>query len=132
MAARARKVVLEIQNVLDVRAAPAINRLIFVAHHADIAVRFRQQPHQLVLAAVGVLILVDHHVAEPPVIQRAGGFIVIEQAHGLQQQIVEIERVGRVQRLFVFVPDDGQLARRRIFRVAIEILRRLLHDSWPG
>ena len=33
-----RKVLLEIENVVDVRAAPAVDRLVFVAHHADIIV----------------------------------------------------------------------------------------------
>ena len=35
-----RKVALEIQDVADVRAAPAIDRLVLVAHHADVVVRF--------------------------------------------------------------------------------------------
>ena len=56
----ARKIALEIQNVADVRAAPAVDRLILVAHHGDVVALARQQAHQLVLAAIGVLILVHH------------------------------------------------------------------------
>ena len=33
---RVGKVVLEIENVADVGAAPAVDRLVFVAHHADV------------------------------------------------------------------------------------------------
>src|SRR6185369_16993390 len=36
-------VVLEIQDILDIGAAPAINRLVFIADYADIAMLFRQQ-----------------------------------------------------------------------------------------
>src|ERR1035438_3800660 len=50
-------VAFEVQNVPDVGAAPAIDRLVFVAHHADIAMLFRQQTHEVVLGAVGVLVL---------------------------------------------------------------------------
>ena len=123
--ARPRKIVLEIQNVLDVRAAPAIYGLVFIAHHADVAVRLGEQLHQLVLAAVGVLVLIDHDVAQPAVVQPTSGFIVMEQAHGFKQQIVESQGVGGEQSLLVLVPDHGQLARRWIVRLAIKILRGL-------
>ncbi len=56
--------------------------------------RFGEQAHQLVLAAVGVLILVDHDVAQAAVPGFARGLVVAQQAHGFEQQIVEIERVG--------------------------------------
>ena len=61
------EIALEIQNIADVRPAPAIDRLVLVAHHAHVAVHLGEQPHQLVLTAVGVLILVHHHVAQPPI-----------------------------------------------------------------
>ena len=105
------KIALEIQNVADVRAAPAIDRLVFVAHHADVAVRLGEQAHQLVLAAVGVLVFVDHDVAQPAVPGLARGLVVLQQAHGFEQQVVEIERVGGAQRLFVLLEDRGQLLR---------------------
>ena len=93
------KVALEIQNVADVRAAPAVDGLILVAHHGDVAALFGEQPHQLILAAVGVLILVDHQefVAAVQAFSRVG-CIVGQQAHGFEQQIVEIQRV-RFQQL---------------------------------
>src|ERR1035437_216553 len=70
-------VVFEVQDILDVGAAPAIDRLVFVAHHADIAMLFGQQAHQVVLRAVGVLIFVDHDVAEPPVVSLSGGVVML-------------------------------------------------------
>ena len=127
MVLRVREIVLEIENVLDVGAAPAIDRLVFVAHHADVVVRLREQAHQLVLAAVGVLILVDHDVAQAPVPGLARGVVVLQQAHGFEQQIVEIQRVGRAQRLLVFLEDRGQRFGLRDRPTSlVQILRRLL------
>ena len=110
---------LEIQDVPDVGAAPAIDRLIFVAHHADIAVLFGQQPHQVVLRAVGVLILVDHHVAEPPVVRLARGLVMLQQAHRFQQQVVEIQRVGVAQRLLVLLEQRGHGLRLPDWRASL-------------
>ena len=88
------EIALEVENVTDVGAAPAIDRLVLIAHHADVAVLLGEQAHQLVLAAVGVLILVHHDVAQAPVPGLARGIVVLQQAHGFQQQIVEVQGVG--------------------------------------
>src|ERR1019366_3195771 len=117
-------VVFEIQDVPDIGAAPAIDRLVFVAHHADIAMLFGQQAHEVVLGAVGVLILVDHDVAQPPVVSFAGGVVMLEQAHGLQQQVVEIEGVGVVQGLLVLLEDGGDGLGLPIDGALVEIRRR--------
>ena len=66
---------------MNVSAAPAINRLILVTHNADVLAYMRQQQHQFVLAAVGVLIFVDHHELELPVVAQPQFFIVFQQAH---------------------------------------------------
>jgi hypothetical protein len=51
-------VLFKVENVADVRAAPAVNGLVVVAHHAEIAPFARDQADQLVLGAVGVLVFV--------------------------------------------------------------------------
>ena len=61
---RARVVALEVEDVADVGAAPAVDRLILVADDGDAAGAPRQAAHQPVLHAVGVLELVDQHVIE--------------------------------------------------------------------
>ena len=123
---RVGKVFFEIENIANIGAAPAIDGLIFVAHHADVVVPLREQAHQLVLAAIGVLILVDHDVAEAAIPRVAGCLIVREQADGFEQQIVEIERVGLPQRLFVFFVNGGDAGHARIGSASVEILRRFL------
>ena len=99
----------KVEDIAEIGAAPTVDRLILVAHHADVAVLLGKQAHQLVLAAVGVLILVDHDVVEASIPGFACGVVVTQQANGLQQQIVEIERIGIAQRLFVLLVErrDG-------------------------
>ena len=50
---------------VDLGAAPAVDRLVVVAHHAQVAMAGGQGLDDAVLAAVGVLVLVDQQVVEP-------------------------------------------------------------------
>ena len=120
-----RIIVFEIQNVADVRPTPAINGLIFIANHADVLVALGQQPHQLVLRAVSVLILVDHQIVQAVIVGLARGFIVEQQPHCFQQQIVKIERIGVVQRLLILIEDHRQPGHARVHGALVKILRRL-------
>ncbi len=72
---------------------------------------FGEQAHQLILAAIGVLIFVDHDEFEAAVHLAAQIGIVRQQPHGFQQQIVEIERVGLPQPALVLFVDGGELRR---------------------
>src|SRR3546814_5112035 len=85
-----RKVLVELQDVADLGAAPAVDRLVVVADAADVLVRLRQQPQPEILRDVGVLVLVDQQVAEPLLIVlqdlRAG----LEQRQVVHQQVAEI------------------------------------------
>ena len=60
----AGEVLLEAQDVVDLGAAPAVDRLVVVADAADVGRALRQQPQPQVLRDVGVLVLVDQDVAE--------------------------------------------------------------------
>ena len=60
---RAREILQELLHVAHVGAAPAVDRLVVVAHRADVAVG-AEEPDELVLGAVGVLELVDQDEAE--------------------------------------------------------------------
>ena len=61
---RRREILLEAQDVADLGAPPAVDRLVVVADAAEIAMALRQQPQPQILRDVGVLILVDQDVAE--------------------------------------------------------------------
>ena len=62
----AGKVLLEAQDVFDIRAAPGVDRLIVVADTAQIAVGLGDEPEKKILNDVRVLVLVDQDVTEAP------------------------------------------------------------------
>ena len=98
---RAGKVFFETQDVVDVGAAPAVDRLIVIADAADIVAALRDQAQPEVLDGVGVLVLVDENVLEPflPVAEHIR--IFAEQAQRLEQQVAEIGRVQRLQPVLI-------------------------------
>ena len=65
---RAGEIGLEAQDVADLGAAPAVDRLVVVADAAQIAMALRQQPQPQILRDVGVLVLVDQQIAEAPLV----------------------------------------------------------------
>ena len=72
--ARAGEVALELEDVADVGASEAIDRLVRVADHHQVPVWPREQLEQDVLRVVRVLVLVDEDVAERlrPALARLG------------------------------------------------------------
>lgn len=61
---RLRVVLLEVHDVADIGAAPAVDGLVGIADDAEVVVARRENLRELVLRAVRVLILVDEDVAE--------------------------------------------------------------------
>ena len=85
---RLGKVLLELEDVADIGAAPGIDRLVLVAHRAHIVALAGQQAHDLVLRAVGVLVLVHQQVVPAALIFGAHLGHALQQTLRLQQQIV--------------------------------------------
>ena len=93
----AGKIALEAQDVVDLGAAPAIDRLVVIADAADIVRALREQPQPEILRDIGVLILIDQYVAKAAVIIRQHIRILAQQADALEQQVAEVDRVERLQ-----------------------------------
>ena len=85
---------LEIEDVLQVGAAPLVDRLVRVAHDAEVAIDLGDPANQHVLRAVRILVLVDHHEPELLGVFLPNGRRILEQLDGLEQEIVEVERAG--------------------------------------
>ncbi len=83
---------LELRQVPEVRPAEFVDRLILITDHHHVAVLLGEHPHELPLGDVGVLELVDQHVAEAPRPPLLGVVVVAEQVHRLHEQVVEVER----------------------------------------
>ena len=76
------------------RTLPRLSRV-------DVRPPDRDQARQLVLNAVGVLELVDHHMAESLVIIGADFRDLAKELDRLDQQVVEVERVRLLKPLLV-------------------------------
>ncbi len=62
----AGKVFFEVEDIAGVGATPGIDRLVIVADHAEVSLGAGQMLQHAVLGLVGILVLVDHDVAELP------------------------------------------------------------------
>ena len=101
------KILAEVEDVPDVGAAPAVDRLVIVADHAQVAVATGELLHELVLRAIGVLVLIHKDVLEPaPIFLQLRG-AVGEHAHRQHEQVVEVGGVRQAQRLTQLAIDHG-------------------------
>ena len=117
---RVREILLEIQNIADVRAAPAVDALIVVAHHAQVPAVFGNQLHQRVLGEVGILILVHMDVLKALAVAFQHRRMVGEQLQRAHQQVVKIQRVGALEPLFVAVVNIVNLLAAKILLALTE------------
>ena len=85
------KIVLEVENVAQVGATPAVDRLIGVSDDGEVPVALGQALNQVILRPVRVLILVDHHEPELFGVLLPHMRRLVEQLDRLQQQVVEVE-----------------------------------------
>ena len=95
-------------QIFDIRTAPAVNRLIVVAHRGELRPDASEQFEYLILAGVGVLIFIHQQVTQAvlPFFGDVGMFA--EKLDRQADQIVKIDRLIGFQRRFV-----RQIGRRR-------------------
>ena len=88
---------LQIEQIGNLGPAPAVDALVVVPHHAEIAVFLGEQVDQVELRRVRVLILIHHDIP----ILGAAGFqhfrMLFEQFKRQQQQVIEVHRVAGPQ-----------------------------------
>ena len=123
--AQVGEVHLQQRQVFHGGAAPAVDRLVVVAHggeHGLLAQARDQQLHQLVLAGVGILVFVDHQVAQAALPFVAHRVVVAKQFHRQADQVIEIHRLVRGQGGDITAVD----ARRLRFILGLGLFQRLL------
>jgi hypothetical protein len=103
--ARFGEVVLEVEDVLEIGAAPLVDGLVGVADDSQVAVPFRETSNQQVLRTIRILILVDHHVLELAGVELPHLLRRLEQLDGLEEQVIEVERIRVLERRQVFLVD---------------------------
>ena len=138
---RAREIALEFEDVADLGATPAVDRLVVVADAAEIFVLLRQEAQPQILRDIGVLVFVDQKITEAALIAGEDLGLRREQGQIVQEQVAEIDRVhGREALLIVAVERDGAavsnirgFARRHLIRHEAAVLPALDRaEQGPG
>ena len=115
----AREVLLEAQDVADLGAAPAVDRLVVVADAGDVLVPLGEQAQPEVLGDVGVLVLVDQDVRGSGAGSAAStSGLLGEQRQAVQQQVAEVAGVQRRQPLLVGGVELAAAAEREVADLA--------------
>ncbi len=97
----AGEILLEAQDVVDLGATPAVDRLVVVADAAQVLRPLGEQPQPQILGDVRVLIFVDQHEPEALLILAQHLRVLAEQADGLEQEVAEVGGVEHFQPLLI-------------------------------
>ena len=85
---------LEVQDIVDVRTSERIDALCIVAHHAHLLTFLRELIDNGLLCKVRVLILIHEHKMEFFYVFLADFLMILKQKPRLDEQIIEIHRIG--------------------------------------
>ena len=97
----AGKILFKPQDIGDFCAAPGIDRLIVIPHHADVVARLGEQAQPQVLDLIGVLIFIDHDIFEALLILLQHVAMAAQDVQHVQQQIAEIASIERFQTVLI-------------------------------
>ncbi len=102
------------EDPAHVGEAPAVDRLVVVAHEEHVVRRGREEQRELELGPVEVLRLVHEQVpaAAPPALEDVGGGV--EQPHGADDQVVEVDAAAVCDRALVGDVGPGDRPGRRV------------------
>src|ERR1700737_4821975 len=95
----------KLQDVGNVGAAPAIDRLIRIADYANVLLLLGEQTNQCELQRVSILILIYQQITKLIVIATADLRYIAQQPDRFDQQVIKVERVVLLQTLFVLLKD---------------------------
>ena len=98
---RAGEILFKPQDIAHLGPAPAVDRLVIIAHAADIPVPLRQQPQPQVLGDVGILILVHQNISEPALILLQQVGVTLENLNAIEKQITKIHGVQSSKPLLI-------------------------------
>lgn len=110
------------ENVLYCSASKAINALIVVAHHAEIAAASGQQAGKPILCMVGVLVLIHHHIAKAVLIAGAHLLVFLQQLHRIDNHIVKVHCICIPQQLLIKPVGFANLAQAHIVARIVQIV----------
>ena len=114
------EILFKIENVADIRTAPAVDALIVIAHDAKVAALLRKELYQRILGKVGILVFVHVHIAKALAVTLQHGRMVGEQLQRPNQQIVKIQGVAMAQPALVGIIKVMNLLASKILSGGLE------------
>ena len=118
-------VLLEIEDVAHVGSPPPIDRLVRIAHDADVPMLLRERADDPILGAVRVLVLVDQDPLPEPAVPGQHLRHPVEEPDGEQEEVVEVHRPRGGEPLLVAAVHGRDL----LLAGATGQLLRLLHGQ---
>ena len=116
------EVLLEAQDVAIIRAAPAVDALVFVTDHIEVAVFLCQQAQNGVLCQVGVLEFVHQDVFKLVPIRVAHHRMSFENLVGIDQHVIKVHGVVFDQSLLILDVKPPHLLIAEVFyRIVIRL-----------
>ena len=97
----------EVDDVADIGTAPGVNTLVGIADDADIAPAGGQYLGQGILGMVRILIFVDQDILEPGLVFFPDFLVFLQEAHGQEQKVVEIDGIVFPQFFLIQSVDVG-------------------------
>ena len=82
----------EVNNILNIRAAPRINPLPIITHNAEISLFGSQNSNNFVLQMIGILIFI-HEKMRKSIMKKIHHFRNVKRFSKQQQQIIKIHRI---------------------------------------
>ena len=110
----ARKVLLHAMNVLDARTAPAIDRLVIVAHYHDLSGLACKHAQPSILDRVGVLEFIDQQMAEATLVVLQQSGILKPELMAAKQQFSEVDHAAALAGILISRVDTNHRLREQI------------------
>ena len=96
------KLTFKIQNILNIGSPELVDGLVVVPHDTQIPILGRQNPDQMELYCIRVLILVHHNIAKPLLVVIQHIRLSLKQLYCPHQKVIKIQSIVRPKLLFVF------------------------------
>ena len=114
---RIRIIRFKIKDILDIRPAPSVDRLVRISDDGDLAPRRGQAFHKPVLGVIRILILVDQDMLETvlPGLEDFGMFV--EQDHGFHDEIAKITRLQAFHPVLIELINFSHMVLKKLDRL---------------
>ena len=100
---------LKAENIIDIRATEGVDALRVITDDTETLLFLRQLKGDHLLHPVGVLVLIDEDIPEMKGVFLSDILVVLEEKIGVDEEVVEIHRVGLAAALTVKAVDPPHL-----------------------